>query len=1164
MEKIYDLRVICDPILKKLIMEIKIAFLIIMVSVSNLLATDTYSQVAKVSLDMENRSLEQVMDEIEKQSEFYFIFNQKQIDVHRIVDIQADNRLITDILPELFKGTSVHYAVFDRKILLTTDPLEENHKTVRIITELQQKQVVTGTVIDSDGVPLPGVNILVVGTPVGVITDINGKYSIEIPQGARSLRFTFIGMVPQEIIIGAQTQIDVTLALSAVGLEEVVVVGYGTQRVGTITGSVSTVKEDQVTKVSVPTVSQALQGKTSGVFIKNVSGQPSDSKVQINIRGFGTPLIIIDGMPATLTDFQELNPNDIEDMSILKDAAASAVYGARAGNGVIIIKTKRGILSKPQVTFTSDYSAQYLLPFSLPKPIDSHQWMELRNWSEITHGRTPTFSRELIELYRQHADGSEPILYPNVNMYEEALKDYAPMYTGNLSLRGGSQNVSYFLSGNYLHQRDILVADETAYNRLSLRSNTDANVTEKLKISVDVSFQNRDFIGPRSSMEGEGSWQQGQSVTGRLRRWRPFHTIEPIPGHPDKPRGAVGGATINPLNIQRIDLSGYNSYNVTAFDTKITMDYILPFGFSTKYTFNYYNNHRRNKINQKLGEEYNYNEETGEAFWVRNNNSRKFVRQGDIISKNINMQWFLNYDHTFAGKHGLTGLLVAEYLSDTYDMYEAWRLDYDFDMDHLFAGPEGKQFNTSAMREGGRMGFIGKLAYNYAGKYSIEASARYDGSPQFPEETRWGFFPSVSVAWLISKESFIANSASLAFISNLKLRASYGRLGYDGAGDWQYLATYRFASPYIYSGSDAVRGIRTDAIPNPYITWEKMDLANIGMDFYLFKGVISGTFDIFQRNRTDVLGTRLREIPNIVGATMPNENYREFQNRGWDLMLNHENSKGHFVYNIGANLSWNREVVKVIDEPDFATMDLWRRNSQIGRASDRVLLYPSEGLFRSQEQIDSWADIDGRNNATIKPGDIKWVDTNGDGRITQEDMIAWNRGDMPRFTGGINATASYKGFEVFMAWQGAALFGFDLRRTEYVRPWCCDGMPFQHMFYDSYIPEGSEWMPANLDAKYPRPLINNSHRNWMHNQEFWWIDGKYLRLKQLQLSYTLPQQLTSRFGVERFRVYVSGTNLITFSTNDFTDPEIDTNPKQTVGFYHPQMGSYNFGLELSF
>ncbi|WP_114750947.1 SusC/RagA family TonB-linked outer membrane protein [Pleomorphovibrio marinus] len=1113
---------------------------------------------SRLSLPSEKLSVYQFLRTVQKATVYKVDYKSNEVNLTETLTFKSTENSLAHYLQEASAQTGLSFRVGKNKI----DVVKEKEGRV-ILASNKEMATVTGTVTDANGDPIPGATVIIEGTNTGSVTDIDGNFSIEANEDD-ILVISFIGYKSTRITVGNQTNFEVVLEEDQASLDEVVVVGFGRQKAGNITGSIARANAEDLSKVATPTLAQSLQGQAAGVFIQSANAQPGENKTNINIRGFGAPLYIVDGLPVDETVFQELDPNDIEELNILKDAAAAAVYGARAGNGVILVQTKRGSISKPQFTLKSEVAAQFVLPTALPDIVSSYEWMELRNMVWENEGRPIQFTREMIESHRQHGDGSEPELYPNVNMYEEVLRKFTPMTQNNMTVRGGSENVSYFISGGWLHQRGVLSSDEIEFNRYNLRANNDIRLTDRLTLNVDISLTNRTYTGPRNQLEGI-NWGQGQGIMARMRRWRPFFPIADLP-NPDFPRGAPQGETINPINAMYKENVGYRDWESQYGFTRLSLDYELPLGFTTRFVYNYTRNSMRWKQYQKRGPEYQFNENTGEHYVVRYVNAISEVRQRDELTENVNMQYFLEYDKDLGNNHSFHGMFVTEILSDRFEMMEAWRQNYLFDFDQLFAGPDEFQFNNNLAREGGRVGYITRFNYNYADKFNFEFNSRLDGSPRFPPETRWGFFPSVSASYMISKEPFIQNSSALHFLNALKFRGSYGTLGYDRAGDWQFLSTYSFARPYISVGNTVQRGIVTDALANPNITWETMEMANIGVDMTLWEGKLDAAIDIYQRDRTNVLGTRIRDIPDVVGAIMPQENYQEFRNRGVELMLNHQNQIGGVAFTVGGNISFNEELVRLTDEVTFTSKESERRNTRIGRWTNAVWMYPSDGLFQSQEEINTWADIDGRNNATIQTGDVRYLDTNGDGKITPEDRIIVASGNMPRVTYGINTNATWKGFNLFMSWQGAGLYGFNLANSEYNTPFDSDGAPLQHHLHDSYVPDtgGEGWRPANTNAFWPRLRQNPTGTSYSNQVQQWWINGSYLRLRQLQLSYNIPGAVLTPFGLNRMRVYVSGYNLLTFSALDFMDPEADTNPEHFFGNYHPQMGSYHFGIDVSF
>jgi TonB-linked SusC/RagA family outer membrane protein len=1077
----------------------------------------------------------------------------------RSITLQQEELSVSDALESVLAGTGLDYQVSQDGYLLIT----KSNDDALTFEDLNFQETITGTVTDAQtGESLPGVNILVQGTSTGTTTNINGEYELTLDSLNETLIFSYIGYASLEVSIDGRTEIDIELTLAEIAGEEVVVIGYGTQEATNITGSIARANAEEITRVTTPTLASSLQGKTSGVFIKTRNAQPGENKTDINIRGFGDPLFIVDGQPVSAQIFQELDPNDIEELNVLKDAASAAVYGARAGNGVIIVRTKRGEISPiPQFSYKFDLGFQYIT--TIPDVLESYEWTRLRNHFDENRGFSPSYTDEQLDLYFQHRHGTAPEEYPNTNMFDMVLRDYAPQQSHNLSVRGGGETVRYFVSGSWFDQYGLMKSNDINFDRRSVRSNLDITLSERLNLGLDLSVTNRDYIGPRNQMEGQ-SWAEGQGIWIRAFRWRPWYSVEPLPD-PSLLRGAVGGATINPANAMHIENSGYIDWDSQYMDAKATFDYELLDVLNARAIFNFTRDHYNYKHFQRAGNEYQWDHELNEPFFVRSINELTELRERKTKEYNANVQLVLEYDQMFGARHRLQGLAVYEQLEGDFKRIEAWRQNYEFDVDQLWAGPNDSKDNDSIERENSRVGFINRITYNYDQRYTLELSSRYDGSSSFPEESRWGFFPSASVGWQITNESFILNNSAFDFLSNLRLRASYGRLGYDRAGDFQYLSTYSFSQQYIYDSSTLSQGISSGVIPNPNITWEKMDIANIGLDFSLWSGLLSGSFDVFQRDRSDVLGSRLATLPNVVGAQLPEVNYQEFRNRGLEVMLNHRNMLGDISYNVGLNFSFHKETTLFTDEPHFINKEIERRNTRIGYSPGVVWMFPTDGLFRTQEEIDNWADQDGRRNATIQPGDVRFVDTNGDGRITADDMIIAGSGVTPRFTFGVNYQVGFRGFELYMLWQGAALYGYNLRSAaEFSNPFGSDSNPLRHMYEDSFVPEGDRWMPANTDARWPKVGRASGNPSYNGNSDFWWIDETYLRLRNIQLSYNLPANVSNTIGIRNARVYVSGFNLFTLSTLDFMDPEIDTNPQQGMGNYHPQTGSYNIGIEIDF
>lgn len=1019
-----------------------------------------------------------------------------------------------------------------------------------------QNATIKGHVSDEKGDALPGVTITVVGSPsIGTITDFSGDFSLQAP-GASKLSFSYIGYIKKEIP-ASNSDMNVILLEDVKNIGEVVVVGYGVQKKINLTGSLSSVSGEKLAEAPVSSITQALAGRLPGLYAKNTSGAPGKTDaVSFNIRGFGTPLIILDGMPISSTQFAELNPNEIESLNVLKDAAVAAVYGAKSGNGVVLVTTKRGSSTKPRITYTGNFSLQSFT--KKPEFANSAEYAEMENIALLNEQKEAKWSQEQINKFR---DGTDPA-YPNTDWWNLTFSRYAPQTKNDLSVQGGNEMVKYFIAGGILTQQSMLRSGDMEFKRYNLRSNLDVTLTKRLSIGLDISLNKHDYTGPAYDLERASNI----GIMSAILRSRPYYPSE----LPDKDKIPYSGTDIgNPIYHSMIEYTGYRKNENTISDIKFNLFYKLPLNinFLAKLNYNCYSEY--GKIRRKKYPFYGYNWETQEYnlvgySWFRGEataNSQSLI-ESNAVSKSINQQYMLDWKGSI-GSHNFAALGVWEINEDKYRNFNAWRENYEIDIDYLDAGPDLNKNNSGTGSESGRMGFVFRLNYNFKEKYLFEANARYDASSKFPKNSRWGFFPSVSAAWRISEENFIRNNFS--FVDNLKIRASYGQLGYDGVSDFQYLSTYSIKSKMI-ANDQILNGIRVDRIPNPNITWEKLTTSNIGFDMSLWKGLFSGSLDYFYRKRSKVLGARSVSMPNVVGASLPSVNYAKYDNRGFELQLDHKNRIGDFTYDIGMNLTWTRQKTIYVDESAFANEEQRRRNEKNGRWTNRWMGYLSDGLFKSEEEIRNWANMDEKNNATILPGDIKIKDVNGDGRITEEDMVTVGRSTFPELMYGFNIDFNYKGFDFRMFWQGAGDYSINLLDASSIfSPFYAGSSVWSFWRHDAYIPE-NPWTEANFSGKYPRfrqDAANRGHQNWARRSDFWLVDGDYLRLKNLEIGYTLPTKILKRFGISNCRVYLSGNNLLTFAkAMDKLDPEIET--AQYMGDYYPQTRVYNLGLTVSF
>lgn len=1023
-----------------------------------------------------------------------------------------------------------------------------------------------GVVQNSNQEPIQAVSVILQNTKInfnaGTSTDSLGKFKFsKVPEGGPYIiTFSAVGYEAQTLA-GYTIKNSVPLFLtvnmksSASSLDQVIIVGYGTQKKANLTGAISTVSAEDLVTVPTPTIVQSVMGRVPGVFAKIKNSQPGDySGVSYNIRGFGEALIIIDGMPATNEEFLLLDPNDIEQFNVLKDAAAAAVYGARAGNGVILIKTKHGKTQQARFSYKGNYGIQQIT--MLPSAVNSWQNAQFENVALENAGLAPKWSQDDINKYKANNDPD----YPNTDWWNLTLRKNAPQSQHNLSVIGGSDKVKYFISGGLYDQEGQYKSNDLKNKKYNLRTNLDVALTNKLDIGIDLAILANDYVGPSWDMAGSYGHL---GIMELLYRSRPqYPSVYPDPAK----LAAMGNDDLNPISATRIADVGYYKWNSFASNNKFRISYKLPFNITAKGLINYVKNTKREKRYEKIARAYWYDYDSQGNIQYhnhRNFNKYNWLAEDFTGSQNLNQQYILTWDGKF-GDHKLSILSAYEKLSSKGDNFNAQRIDYTFDIDYLFAGPDLNKSNNGSGWQDGRVGQILSINYDYKGKYLFDFNARRDGSPKFPANSRWGLFPSLAVAWRISQEDFLKFNS---IISNLKLRASWGKLGYDQTGNYQYLSTYSIKPAELMIDGVVRSGINQDNIPNLNITWEKITTSNIGLDFSLFSNKVIGTVDVFYRKRSDVLGKKQISLPDIVGASMPAENIEEYSNRGIEFSLSYAKRIGDLGFEIGGNMSYSRERVEYIDQPVYASDEERRRLNKIGEWSDQKWGYQADGVFTSQDEINHWAIIDGKNNATIHPGDIKYIDYNGDGIINSADNVIVGRGTTPDLIFGLTGNASWKGLDFSMLWQGASLFDIQYGLSnDFSQPFIGGNAPFLEMYKYSYTPENSWGIPTNTDGHplfpryyWPGYPTNNTNAN----SSFWYKNGTYLRLKSIELGYNLPKNAIDHIGVKNIKLYASGYNVLTFAALNFLDPELEANSGVMVEAY-PPIKTYSFGIIIDF
>ena len=1002
----------------------------------------------------------------------------------------------------------------------------------------QSGAVLKGRVLDPGGEPLIGAQVRWYGEKTGTITDVNGNFQLPRKEGATKVVVSFIGykMKESEVVAGADN-IEVKMEDDAQHLDEMVVVGYGIQKKVAITGSVETIKAEDLLMMPTTNLDQALTGQVAGLQVMQSTGDPSVARESdIHIRGINSaPLLVIDGVPRFGTNtsdgemrLSDLNPDDIESVTVLKDAAAASVYGARAANGVILVQTKRAQGDqKVKINYRGQFNIQEAT--HLPEFLDAYEFALLRNRAIENSATTYNpYTEEQLEQIRWHTN---PNVYGNENMLNY-LDKTGWSTTHSLSASGGSKSIKYYLSFGYADTKGIYSG--VGRQRLNYMAKIDATLTRGLVLSVDVN-------GSRTKAKNSSN-----TTINAAYSYSPLQVLQFTDGSLASADGS------NPL-INVYGLGGYRQDNYKMNTITANLNWEIPWvvGLSAYVRGTFDDNSQVKKTFDKPVTLYTYDAVTNTFAEDPNSvypTAKVSLTQYDQSYDSQLYEFGLNYKHIFADKHDVGGTFVGNFQRSHTIYMQGANLDkgiYPETMgtalsDMTLTGTETKTQRAS---------FIGRLNYGFDSRYFFEFSFRVDGSNNFSPEKRWGFFPSFSAAWVISNEKFFRNW-NQKIMSNAKLRASTGWLGNDGvAGAYSYLKSYLEAPGTGYQIGGTYRpGLLLNGNPNPDLTWGKTHDYNFGIDLGFWNGRISVTYEYFLRYETDKITSApdyLYPYSTGVNGNVPNLNFSELKAWGWDLTINHRNTIGKFKYNVGITLSKSDD--KYLDFGDESAQNANLR--RVGNSSLVWTMYQSAGLFQSQEEIDSWADQDGQRNASLAPGDIKYVDMNGDGKIDVNDMIYVKNSSYPDMDVALRVGASYKGFFINAMFQGE--IGYKKNIPEY---YSLDNGTLQR--FQKYHLEDS-WTPENPTASYPRIKFASSSDNNRKTSTFWVQTCNFLRLKMLNIGYQFPQKLLKSVRLSSASIAFQGSNLFTISNLTDMDPE------QTSRGY-PIQRSYGVTLNLGF
>lgn len=1016
---------------------------------------------------------------------------------------------------------------------------------------------VSGVVKDTSGETLVGATVMEEGTTNGIITDASGRFTLTVKPDA-TLLVKYLGYETVRVPVANQTTFDITLTSTSEGIDEVVIIGYGAQERATLTGAVSSIRNDEIITTKNENLQNMLTGKVSGLRIQQNSSEPGTFNTSMDIRGFGSPLVVIDGVPRN--NMSRLDPEDIESISVIKDASG-AVYGSRAANGVILITTKKGTKTGlSNISYSGSMTWQN--PSNYPDLVDAADWMTLFN-ERLKHNVdsrnvVPRYTDEEIESYRNGTKVS-------TNWKEAVMRNMAPQSQHTLSATGGNDAVTYYTSIGYQDQGSFLKTDAINYEKYTVRGNLSAKINNYLQLDLNLSG----FIDER-----ETSVYSSTDIVRSMWLHRPMDKIY-YDEEAKKYAMMDWNVIMNPVAMMDKDLVGENNYKSKWFQSNISLTYNVPFipGLSIKpmYSFDYTMNDNKEYSKSYVmylpnGNEYKANSQTSGNAKV----SRYFY------GKDANLwQVQVSYNGQF-GEHSISAMNLIEnshYIGDNF--YGSRYLVLP--LPQIFAGISENQEIRQSTSSGSLYNYanrasVGRLTYDLKDKYMVEFSYRYEGSSKFSENSRWGFFPSASAGWRVSDENFWKNS-SLNFINNMKLRASYGKTGDDSSLSYQFVSGYQYPSSgsrqgqpagYIF-GDSFVSASNSTGLANNAITWYTAKTLNIGMDATAWDGLLGATLEYFNRDRSGLLTTRVGSLPGIVGANLPQENLNSDQTRGFELELSHMNRIGDFRYQVKGNISYTRTKTKYYEMAELGNSYLNWRNGVNDRYNNIWWGYAGNGRIESWDEIYYNPVYIGRGSIL---GDYEYKDWNGDGWINDQDVhpLATN-GQVPLINYGLSFSGQWKGLDVSLLWQGASR-KYAIAREFLYQPLWADTNALSD-FLDRWRPADPTADPYNPATQWIAGEYGYTGSLPNASSDFNIQDASYLRLKNLEIGYSLPNKVLNHVNLKNIRVYVSAYNLVTFTKLRYMDPEFYSSTTSgsgltNLGYNYPINKTFTVGLNVKF
>ncbi|MBP3343862.1 MAG: TonB-dependent receptor [Bacteroidales bacterium] len=1092
----------------------KVLFIIIPLFVFS--ATTLLAQ-KRLDISLKNEPIVKAMSEIEKKTGYKFVYSPSIVELSKKVSVSLTNEDLSNVLKEVFKGVDVTYEIKGTQIILKV--AEQTPQSRQKQQDIVRKVKVTGTVTDENDQPVSYVTVMSAKNPKnGTMTDDNGKYTLELTTDD-AVRFSFIGYKDVDINVGKKSVVDCRLEPDTENLDEIVVVAFGEQRKAAMSSSVSTVKSNEIMKSPVSNISNALAGRVTGLTTMQGSGQPGSDESTMYIRGAGTwnssePLYVIDGVERNQAQFLRIDPSEVESFTILKDAAATALYGSKAANGVIVLTTKRG--KEGQMRINVNTSLTLNTPTRTPEYLDSYESLVLYNEALVNDGGEPLYSQEDLMHYKNQDD---PYRYPNTDWYDLMMKEVTPQVNVSANIRGGSKTVRYFISGSYMYQDGQLKTSQGriynpkfSYERYTFRSNVDIMVTKHFTISLDLGGGITDRTQPS---DGSDIF----AYMNRIPSW-----IMPA----TNPDGSYAGTTDFPSENPYYRLNTRGNYRVknNTITSSIKLEYDFSSvikGLSASVRAAYDSNFGNQKTWTETVPTYQLLSPAGKEEKYEQLLERKFFGTGSgstSSTRKIYGEASLKWNRTFKN-HSISVLGIANL----------------------------SEYRTTTSTPYNSISYIARINYAYKQKYFLEANGAYRGSENFAPGHRFGFFPSVSAGWNVHNEKFMKD---VKFINNLKLRASFGVTGNDYAntrfiykeGKWK-----TGTSGYAYFGDElgSSYGYSTEpVIANPGATWETAYQTNIGLDVTFFKKRINFTVDRFFEKRTGILMSP-NSTPSLLGIGVSDMNIGKVNKDGWEFELGYRQNVGkNWSYYAKGNFSFVKNEIIFKDEPEDTPE--WLKAE--GHALGQYWGYVVEGFFRNQEEINN-SPAQNVGGAPI-PGDFKYKDIDGNGIINEDDKVIIGYPKIPRITYGVSLGFAYKGFSFDAHFQGSAQSSVFLSN---------------YLMYEFYnrgkvldIHKG-RWTPETAEtATYPALHIGATSQNHVRNT-FYQKDNPYLRLKSVEIAYTLESKGLKKVGLQSLRTYINGVNLMTWDKLKVVDPET---PTGSTGAVYPQTMGVSLGFNFTF